>query len=280
MNSTRLTLAAATLLAATYVVCTTAVAGPFSPAAGEPGSSAVSTTDSRILSWATGFSNLVRGPIDIANPGLGNASFGTGAEAVGPASGIATEVVSLGDGGQITLSFATPITDRPGSDFAVFENGLTFGGLYFLELGFVEVSSDGANFFRFDAVSLTQTTTQVAAFDPLDPTDLNNLAGKYVAGFGTPFDLEELAGVSPLLDIHNVNFVRIVDVVGSLAPAHRTLDSLGNPVNDPYPTAFASGGFDLDGVAVLHEVPEPSAALYATVALVSLIVGTARRRRS
>ena len=31
------------------------------------------------------------------------------------------------------------------------------------------------------------------------------------------------------------------------------LDSKGNVINEPYPTAFASGGFDLDGVGVVNE---------------------------
>lgn len=265
----------ATVLGAIFVFQSASLAGPFSPGAGEPGSAAVSNTDLGILGWASGFEGLVRGPLDIANPGLGDATFGSGAEAVGPASGVASDVVSLGDGGEITLTFATPITDRPGADFAVFENGLQFGSSFFLELGFVEVSSDGTNFFRFDAVSLTQTTTQLGAFDPIDPTDINNLAGKYVAGFGTPFDLDELAGVSVLLDIQNVTHVRVLDAVGSINPAHRTLDSLGNPVNEPYATAFASGGFDLDGVAVLHQVPEPT----TWVLLASGLLGVAIARR-
>ena len=154
------------------------------------------------------------------------------------------------------LGFAQPITDGPGYDFAVFENGLSDT---FLELGFVEVSSDGNNFFRFPSVSLTPTATQVGSFGVLDPTNLNDLAGKYRVGFGTPFDLQELSGVSPLLDIHDVKFVKIVDVVGSINPLYATLDSVNNPVNDPYPTAFASGGFDLDGVGVINQVPEPAA---------------------
>lgn len=269
----------ATVLGVIFVFQSTAYAGPFSPGAGEPGSSAVSNTNPGILSWASGFEGLVRGPLDVANPGLGDATFGSGAEAVGPASGVASDVVSLGDGGQITLTFATPITDRPGADFAVFENGLQFGADYFLELGFVEVSSDGTNFFRFDAVSLTQTTTQLGAFDPIDPTDINNLAGKYVAGFGTPFDLNELAGVSGLLDIQNVTHVRVLDAVGSINPAHRTLDSLGNPVNEPYATAFASGGFDLDGVAVLHQVPEPTTWVLLASGLAGLAVARWKRAR-
>jgi hypothetical protein len=238
------------------------LAGPYAPAAGQPGSTAIANGSQLIVDWATGFNGLVRGPMDIANPGGGLASFGTGSEALGFADANATHVVSLGDGGQITLTFAHPITDGPGFDFAVFENGFADA---FLELGFVEVSSNGSDFIRFPAVSLTQTATQLGSFGALDPTSLDNLAGKYRAGFGTPFDLTQVAGLSPLVDVDQINYVRILDVVGSINPLLGQQDSLGNLVNDPYPTAFASGGFDLDGVAVMNRVPEPgSIALMAT----------------
>ena len=74
-----------------------------------------------------------------------------------------------------------------------------------------------------------------------------------------------MAGLSPLVDVDHINFVRILDVVGSINPALGQQDSLSTLVNEPYPTAFASGGFDLDGVAVMNRVPEPgSVALLAT----------------
>ncbi len=260
--------------------CSLALAGPFAPAAGQPGSTAIAASDPRFIEWANSAVNLTRGPQNISNPGLGLASFGVPGNALGP-SDAATNfsgVVSLGDGGQITVGFAQPIRDGAGPDFAVFENGFASGSLSFLELGFVEVSSDGINFFRFAATSDTQTTTQVGSFGLLDATNLNNLAGKYVAGFGTPFDLNELAGVSPLLDVNDVRFVRIVDVVGSIDSLFATHDEFGNIVNDPWPTPSASSGFDLDAVGVINAVPEPSGLLIVTIAsLACLLWGTARR---
>ena len=124
----------------------------------------------------------------------------------------------------------------------------------FLELAFVEVSSDGENFVRFRASSLTDATTQVGSNGSVDPTMLNNLAGKYRVGYGTPFDLEELRGKAGL-DIDHVTHVRIVDVVGTIDPQYATRDWKGRIVNDPYPTndtVWGSGGFDLTGVAVLR----------------------------
>jgi len=41
-------------------------------------------------------------------------------------------------------------------------------------------------------------------------------------------------------------------VVGCIQPAFATFDSKDNIVNDPWPTPFNTGGFDLDAVGVLH----------------------------
>ena len=137
------------------------------------------------------------------------------------------------------------------------------------------MSSDGTNFFRFPSHSVTSTATQVASFGTLDTTNIDGLAGKYRASFGTPFDLSVLAGVSSLLDVTNVTEVRIVDVVGSINPDFGTKDSAGNLINDPWPTGFPSGGFDLDAVGVLNQIPEPSIlALAASAGLLGV-----RRRR-
>jgi hypothetical protein len=46
--------------------------------------------------------------------------------------------------------------------------------------------------------------------------------------------------------------VRIIDVVGNIQPEWRSEDALGHPINDPWPTAFETGGFDLDAVGVIH----------------------------
>jgi hypothetical protein len=238
-------------------------AGPFPPAAGQSGSTAIPFNDPSIVAWASRVVELNRGPRNIANPSLGLASFGTGSNALGPASTDTTAVVSLGDGGSITLAFDPPIRNGLGFDLAVFENGFADN---FIELAFVEVSSNGIDFFRFPPTSLTQTSTQIDAFGSIEPSNVNGLAGNYRIGFGTPFDLADLAGVSPALDLQNVGFVRMVDVVGSISSTWGTLDRFGNIIHDPYPTAFASGGFDLDGVAAFHVVPEVHSGMLTLVA--------------
>ncbi|MFW5705864.1 MAG: T9SS type A sorting domain-containing protein [Bacteroidota bacterium] len=219
----------------------------YPPAAGLEGSTAVKNDSSIITGWAVGC-EVIRGYIDISNPDLGMVSFGDPADATGFAEGNSAGVVSLGDGGSALLTFDIPVADGDGWDFAVFENAMNDT---FLELAFVEVSSDGEIFFRFPAISLTDTSQQVPAFGGIDCTKINNLAGKYRQGYGTPFDLSELAG-TPGLDLQRITHIRITDVVGSISEEFAGFDSMGRAVNDPWPTAFETGGFDLDGIAVIN----------------------------
>lgn len=306
----RLTVSRQIISIAVILFVSTAIvpAGPYAPPAGHPGSTAIHMDDPNFVAWATGIT-VERGYVDINNPGLGYASFGDKANALGKAEGGVYDVVSLGDGGAATLTFEHPITNGPGYDFAVFENSFNDT---FLELAFVDVSSDGNNFFRFDSVSLTPTNRQVSGFGTLDTTNLHNLAGKYYLGYGTGFDLEELRDVNSLLDVNSVTHVRIIDVVGFVEPAdfygdgvidffdysifasaylselddenwnqdcdisepvddiidmldfaqfvgkwlsendYASYDSQGHQINDPWPTPYSTGGFDLDAVGVIN----------------------------
>lgn len=203
---------------------------------------------SAISTWATSVI-VERGPIDIADPLGDKASFGEANNAVGKS----TSVVSLGDGGHAVLAFSTAIKNVEGPDFAVFENSFQTGDGYFIELGFVEVSSDGENFVRFKAASQQDTSKQVGTNDALQPGNFTNLAGVHPSSFGTPFDLEELKDEAGI-DVDNITHIKIVDVVGSIDELYASLDSADMPINDPYPTAFASGGFDLMGVATLNQI--------------------------
>ena len=233
-------------------VCTQAQ-GPFCGIVGTEGCTAVKYDDPRIIGWATGC-DVVFGPVNIRDLPDSIVTFArTGDSAIGPAwTNTVYHVVPLGDGGYATVTFDEPIHNVNGYDFAVFENSFDD---YFLELAFVEVSSDGDRFVRFPATSLTQTETQVGGIGQLDATYINNLAGKYRGGYGTPFDLEELRD-STGIDIDNITHVRVVDVVGSIDPAYGTYDAYGHIVNDPFPTFSYSAGFDLDAVAVLGEYHE------------------------
>ena len=227
----------------------------FAPAQNQPGTTAMHADSSAFVAWATGCV-AEPGPMNITNPNGGNAGTGWPASnVIGYPEGT-MGVTCLGDGGMATVTFASPICNREGPDFAVFENGFENAqtpGYWFLELGFVEVSSDGENFFRFPAYSNTQTETQLGGMGCIDPSQIHNLASKYGAMYGTPFDLDEVPD-DPLLDKEHITHVRIVDVVGCINPEYATYDCQGHPVNDPWPTAFASGGMDLDAVGVIHDI--------------------------
>lgn len=228
----------------------TVLSQSYAPPAGETGSTAIAADSEIFINWATGV-EIERGYINIEDPtaehqGGTYASYGEANNAIGVATNSA---VSLGDAGEAILSFETPIANANGYDFAVFENSFSNT---FLELAFVEVSSDGVNYFRFPSHSETQTQTQVGGFGDVDATYLNNLAGKYEGLFGTPFDLDEIDDNS-LLDKNSITHVKIIDVVGSINPDYASYDSEGNMINDPFPTPFYSSGFDLDGIGVIHE---------------------------
>lgn len=210
-------------------------------------STAIHKDSTVFKSWAISCT-VVRGYQDVANTSLGYVSVGVDTNGIGKAGD--NPVVTLGDGGSAILTFPVPISDGVGADFAVFENAFDDG---FLELAFVEVSSDGINYFRFLATSNTQTQTQIGPYDYVgDATMINNLAGKYRALYGTPFDLNELQGISGL-DIQSITHVKIIDVVGSINPLYASYDVNGNAINDPYPTDFPNGGFDLDAVGVINQ---------------------------
>jgi hypothetical protein len=218
----------------------------FAPSAGQPGTTAIHKDSSVFVAWASSCS-VVRGWQDCSDHSLGQATAGDSSYATGMADGIG--IVSLGDGGMATLTFNNPIANGPGWDFAVFENSFSAS---FLELAFVEVSSDGVNFYRFPSISLTQDTIQISAFGSVMATQIHNLAGKYEALYGTPFNLDDLLG-TPGLDINHITHVRVIDVVGSITEPCSTYDSQGHKINDPWPTPFASSGFDLDAVGVINQ---------------------------
>ncbi len=267
--------------AAALVSCTSFAAGPFAPAAGQPGSNAISKDSTSITHWATGYLDYQSGT-DLADTWMDPT------KALGAAAGGSGDIVSLGNGGSITLTFGGSIFNGAGADFAIFENGFSDT---FLELARVEVSSNGVDFFRFPAYSLTPGP--VSAFGSVDPTNLGGLpvpgstdtfyegfAGKYRAGFGTPFDLSALAGTAGL-DLDMVQFVRIVDVLGN-GTEFDDFPGTPNLIYDPYKT-IGSAGFDLDAVGVMHfvaaPVPEPGQFALLCAGLALLLHTTRRHKR-
>jgi len=115
------------------------------PAAGQSGSTAIHRSSNAFMAWADGY-------LDVQYGAEVDEQWMTPEKALGEAEGTSYEIVSLGRGGQITLTFPQGIGDESGFDFAVFENGISDE---FLELAYVEVSSDGTNFVRFPNYSYT-----------------------------------------------------------------------------------------------------------------------------
>lgn len=201
---------------------------------GTEGCQAVAISDSRIVSWAYGV-QVKRG---FTTPnGTTRVSYGTPDMAQGVPDSTTTTAISLGFGGEALVTFDRPIVNGRGYDFAVFENPF---GPNFLELAFVEVSSDGEHFFRFPATSLSTGSSDVMA------QHYNNLAGKYEVGYGTPFDLSELPDDANL-DKMNIRFVRLIDVTEGV-----DTDAQGNVIYDSPCAGSYSAGFDLTGVAVMN----------------------------
>lgn len=225
--------------AAWFAVATQAAGGPYAPAAGRDGSTAVHMDEDAFVAWASNYSAVTYGS------GVAD-EWKTPEKALGKAVGDAFDIVSLGRGGRITFEFESPITDGEGPDFAVFENPFSD---YFLELGFVEVSSNGTDFVRF--ANDSQTAAAVGAFGLLNPTDITGYAGKYRQGYGTPFDLADCDGLSPDVDVRAIRYVRIVDIVGD----GNTTDSSGDPIYDPHPTT-GSAGLDVEALGVLNATTE------------------------
>jgi hypothetical protein len=242
--------------------------------------------------WATGI-------VDYQPTGGVDAMWADPNHALGPATGDHFDIVSLGEldpnqialgntPGYITLTFADPgdpndpgvVHNNLGHDFVVFENGIvsqfttengSTEGQILAELAYVEVSSNGTDFVRFPSVSLTPDP--VGPYGTIDIADVHNLAGKHpnAGGYciGTPFDLDELAGLPEVLDarvdIDNIRYIRLVDVTGSgdffdEATAHiiPAADPEGlnypqdHPIYDAWPTR-GSAGFDLEAVGLLYD---------------------------
>jgi hypothetical protein len=218
------------------------VGATYAPPPPDPTTTAVAYNDPRIVGWAEGCASYLQGP------GVTDSQFATPSEAFGPAGTNTLAVVSLGNGGSITLTFDAPITDGDGWDFAVYEN--SFASDVFLELGFVEVSSDGSQFARFDSAFQSMVTPSVDSSGTA--AQIGGLAGSYMVGYGTPFDLAALRN-SPLVrdgavNLTSIKYVRIVDIIGD----GTTLDSFGRGIVDPL-SSGPTAGFDLDGIAVLNQ---------------------------
>jgi hypothetical protein len=145
------------------------------------------------------------------------------------------DVVSLGCGGDITLDFGDQgIGDGPGVDFVVFENAFEYGDETFAEPAHVWVSHDGHTWSAFPCVVDAGWPPEgCAGIEPVHATADNGWATDPMRSGGDAFDLAELG-------LPWIRYVRLID---------RTWQYYGDAR-----WCGATGGFDLDAVAVMeHE---------------------------
>jgi len=176
--------------------------------------------------------------VDLFTPGEG-AGFGQddfpqvvlGApKGKGPSAG-GTDVVSLGLGGEIVLTFGEAvIVNGPGPDFAVYENAFYVGGdptKIFSELAEVSVSQNGVDWQTFpcDPNHVGPTWPGCAGATPTLPCEDSPESTHAVDCGGDLFDLDDLG-------LDSARYVRI-----------RDLSQAG---------AAPSAGFDLDAVGLLY----------------------------
>ncbi|MEO8797578.1 MAG: hypothetical protein ABI551_06815 [Polyangiaceae bacterium] len=147
------------------------------------------------------------------------------------------DVVSLGTGGSITLSFApNGIIDGPGADFIVFENPFVVNvsdpSTVFAELGEVSVSDDGITWTTFACTATAYPYGACAGWHPVLSSPENGISpvDPHAAG-GDAFDLKDVG-------VAHARFVRIVDKTNEACP-----ESGAKPTKN---------GFDLDAVSVVN----------------------------
>lgn len=142
-----------------------------------------------------------------------------------------TDVVSLGTGGEIVLSFEPNVlVDGPGVDLLVFENAFYASGADkpFAEIGEVSVSEDGQTWHTFPCTATEYPWGSCAGWHEVSKEDSMSLDPAKVGG--DPFDLADIG-------VKRVKFVRIVDK--------------GNQACNPT-SGIKNNGFDLDAMAALH----------------------------
>jgi hypothetical protein len=153
----------------------------------------------------------------------------------GGAQNGSTDVVSLGVGGTIVLSFApNAIVDGPGIDFIVFENPFDINDNPndpYAEPGEVSVSEDGITWSAYPCTATSYPYGACAGWHVVYSSPTNGISpvDPATAG-GDQYDLADLG-------LKEVRYVRIVDKSNEVCP-----DAGGS----------TSAGFDLDAISIVN----------------------------
>lgn len=198
------------------------------------------------------------------------------------------EIVSIGAGGQLTVSFDEPITDDAANPFGI--DLLVFGNAFFTDTGFpngiagglfgeggvIEVSVDGVSFFTVPGVEADGLFPTNGFTDPTGAvTSFGNppISGTIPADFTLPVDPSFVVQQGDTLaDI-------LVGYSGSGGGVGIDLASVGLSeasfvrVSNPLGSLFSP---EIDGFADV--VPEPTSA--ALLAFGAALLGRRRRRRA
>jgi hypothetical protein len=163
-----------------------------------------------------------------------------------------TDVVSLGSGGSIVVSFApNAIVDGPGPDFIVFENPFWIGGNMdtpYAEPGEISVSDDGVNWTAFPcAPTLDPQASDGTGVAPPYPATCGGWQIVYSAPDNgiSPVDPSVAGGLAldlAAIGVTHAQYVKIVDQTREACPE-------AGPKPD-------TNGFDLDAIAIVNaELP-------------------------
>ena len=163
-----------------------------------------------------------------------------------------TNVVSLGSGGSIVVSFApNAIIDGPGPDFIVFENPFWIGGNSsdpYAEPGEVSVSDDGTTWTTFPcAPTLDPQSSDGTGVAPPYPANCGGWQVVYSEpGNGiSPVDPTTAGGLAldlATIGVTHAQYVKIVDQTHEACP-----EGGAGPITN---------GFDLDAIAIVNaELP-------------------------
>jgi len=180
--------------------------------------------------------------------------------------GCKDSILTLGNNGCVTVGFNVIIRNGNGYDFIIFENPFMIfedDEEVFAELFYVEVSTDNISFARFPSKSLTAEPVYNRG---ININNVSNLGGVHPvlsnafennlnpfnpqqAG-GDPFDLDDLLDDTlvqdGLVDLDNINYVRLIDIPGDGS----CFDSFGNPIYDP--TEPNINGADIDAISIIN----------------------------